>query len=94
MLVHTYLYRLKCILRDKQTMFWTLAFPIILATLFNLALSNITSSEKFSDIKVGIISDNKYYPGIDFVDAMKAISTSNNSTVSAKLFKISDVSME
>lgn len=43
MFLFNYRYRLKCILRDRQLMFWTLLFPILLATLFNLALSNITA---------------------------------------------------
>lgn len=43
MFLFNYRYRLKCILRDRQLMFWTLLFPILLATLFNLALSKIAT---------------------------------------------------
>jgi len=57
MFLFNYRYRLKCILRDRQLMFWTLLFPILLATLFNLALSNITSAEEFIKVKVAVVEN-------------------------------------
>lgn len=44
-------YRFKCFLKNKMLVFWTLLFPIILATIFNFVLKdiqNITSLEKVS----------------------------------------------
>lgn len=55
MFLFNYRYRLKCILRDRQLMFWTLLFPILLAILFNLALSNISSSEDFLRVNVAVV---------------------------------------
>lgn len=52
MFSHIYKYRLKCILRDRQIIFWTMAFPLILATLFHMTIANITSSETFSEVKI------------------------------------------
>lgn len=57
MFLFNYRYRLKCILRDRQLMFWTLLFPILLATLFNLALSNITSAEEFIKVQVAVVQN-------------------------------------
>ena len=57
MFLFNYRYRLKCILRDRQLMFWTLLFPILLATLFNLALSNITSAEEFIKVPVAVVEN-------------------------------------
>lgn len=57
MFLFNYRYRLKCILRDRQLMFWTLLFPILLATLFNLALSNITSAEEFIKVPVAVVQN-------------------------------------
>ena len=79
MFFHNYLYRLKCIVRDKQNMFWTLMFPILLATLFNMALSNISSAEKFSEIKIGIVKDDEYKKNTDFIKVIESVKSSNKS---------------
>lgn len=80
MFFHNYRYRIKCILRDKQTMFWTLVFPILLASLFNMAFSNLSSAENFSEIKVGIVQDEEYKKNTDFIKVIEAVSTSKDSS--------------
>lgn len=59
--MHIYKTRLKVLLRSRALIFWTLIFPIVLGTLFNLAFSNIMSSEKFNPIKVGIVENDNYF---------------------------------
>lgn len=93
MFFHSYIYRLKCILRDRQTMFWTLLFPILLATLFNMAFSNLSKAENFSEIKVGIVNNEEYKRDINFIEAIKAVSTGDSSG-SSNLFDITYVSKE
>jgi ABC-2 type transport system permease protein len=88
MLWHNYKYRLKCIVRDKQTMFWILLFPILLATLFNMAFSNLSSAESFSEIKVGIVNDEEYKKNTDFIKAIEAVSSSGKSAGKNKLFDV------
>lgn len=74
MFFHNYLYRIKCIVRDKQTMFWTFAFPILLATLFNMAFSNLSSTENFTKIKVGVVNNEEYKKNTDFIKALDSVS--------------------
>lgn len=93
MFFHNYLYRLKCIVRDKQTMFWTFLFPILLATLFYMAFSNLSSSENFSEIKIGIVNNDEYKKNIDFIKAIEQVSSSNSSRES-NLFDITFISKE
>lgn len=40
--------------------FWTFAFPIIMATFFNLAFSNIENSEKLSIIDIAIVESEEF----------------------------------
>ena len=47
MSLHIFGNRLKCLLRDKENVFWTMLFPILLAVFFNLALSNVNAGESF-----------------------------------------------
>jgi ABC-2 type transport system permease protein len=88
MFLHNYLYRLKCIVSDKQMMFWSFLFPILLATLFNMAFSNISSAEKFSQIKLGIIINDEYEKNTDFIKAIDSVSSSNKSKSKSNLFDI------
>ncbi len=94
MFLHNYLYRLKCIVRDKQTIFWTFLFPILLATLFNMALSNLSSAENFSEIKIGIINNDEYKKNMDFIKAIDSVSSSNNSSGESNLFDITYTSKD
>lgn len=73
MFFHIYKYRIKCIIRDKDTMFWTLLFPILLATLFNLAFSNFSSVEDFSAINIAIVKD-KEQDNKEFIDVVNSVS--------------------
>lgn len=74
MFFHNYLYRFKCIVRDKQTMFWTFVFPILLATLFNMAFSNLSNAETFSKIKVSVVNDEQYKKNTNFAKAVESTS--------------------
>ena len=57
MFFHNLKYTLKSLLKNKGLLFWTFAFPLILATLFNMAFSNWTESEKFDPIDIAIIKN-------------------------------------
>lgn len=52
--------RLKCIARDKQLVFWTLIFPLILGTLFNMTISNISKQENFKSIDIAVVNNEAY----------------------------------
>lgn len=73
MFLHSYKYRVKCIIRDKNMMFWTLLFPILLSTLFNLSLSNLSSAEDFSAVNIAIVKD-KEYDNKEFIDVVNSVS--------------------
>lgn len=74
MFAHIFIYKLKCLLRDRVTLFWTLMFPIILATLFNMALSNINSGEAFKAIDIAVVDDINYQKDQFFKLALDKVS--------------------
>ena len=52
---HLFKYRLKVLLKEKQLLFWSGIFPIILGTFFYMAFSDITEkTENISEINVSI----------------------------------------
>ena len=60
MLYHNLKYSLKVLLRNKALIFWTFAFPIILAIFFKLAFSDIENKEKLDIINIAIINNEEY----------------------------------
>ena len=50
-----YLYHLKNLIKTKELLFWTMAFPIILGTLFFAAFGNAKMEDNFSRIPVGVV---------------------------------------
>jgi ABC-2 type transport system permease protein len=75
-------------------MFWTLLFPILLATLFNLAFSNLSSGEIFSEIKIGIVNNDEYKKNTDFIKAIESVSNADKSSGKSNLFDVNYISKE
>jgi ABC-2 type transport system permease protein len=69
-------------------------FPILLATLFNMAFSNLSSAETFSEIKIGIVKDADYKKNTDFIKAIEYVSISNDNSDKNDLFDIKYTSKE
>lgn len=55
MFFHVLKYRLKIILYDRSTMFWTLVFPMVLATFFYMAFGQLGAQENFNPIDTAIV---------------------------------------
>ena len=55
--MHNFKYTLKTIFKSKALIFWTFAFPLIMATFFNMAFSDIEENEKLNVIDIAIIND-------------------------------------
>lgn len=60
MFIHNFKYSLKTLFRNRMLVFWTFAFPIIMAIFFNLAFSNITNAEKFDVIDIAIVKNDDF----------------------------------
>lgn len=74
MFAHIFRYRLKCLLRDRETIFWTLVFPLILAVLFNMAFSNLNKVEGFSPIDIAVVDNRQYQEDQYFKMTLKEVS--------------------
>ena len=85
MFIHNFKYSLKTLFRNKALIFWTFAFPIILGTFFNMAFSNIESSEKLDIINIAIIKNDDFNNNEIFKTAFEELSDKNNDD---RLFEI------
>lgn len=56
MFIRLFFYRMRVLLRNRSLLFWTLAFPIVLGLLFNLAFGNLDQMSMVETSTVGIVS--------------------------------------
>lgn len=89
MFSHIFAGRLKCLTRDRLTLFWTLLFPILLAVFFNLSLRNINSAEAFRPIPVAVVNDAAYRQNTPFREALKSASQGKD-----KIFTLTETTKE
>ena len=75
MFMHVFTYRLKCLVRNRQTVFWTLFFSLLLATMFCLAFGHLTSErEKFEPIKAAAVDNQAYREDVRFRQVLEHLS--------------------
>ncbi|MDF2822042.1 MAG: transporter permease [Clostridiales bacterium] len=74
MFIHAFKYRIKILFNNKALLFWTLLFPIILGTLFQLALSGITESEFFKVINIAVVNNDEYNNDLAFKNSLASVS--------------------
>lgn len=75
MFVRLYIGRLRCLLRDKALVFWTLLFPLLLGTLFYVGFGNLTTAdESFSPVPVAVVDDAAYNADEGFAQTLEAVS--------------------
>ncbi|MDD3241783.1 MAG: ABC transporter permease [Bacilli bacterium] len=78
MFKHIYINRLKIFVKNKSLIFWTMFFPIILGTFFNMAFSNLNSTEKFNIINIAVINDTNLENNKGFKDVIDQLSKKSN----------------
>ncbi|MCH5253101.1 MAG: ABC transporter permease [Lachnospiraceae bacterium] len=56
MFFHVFKYALKCLIKTRETVFWTLVFPFALSTFMFLAFGNLyETTEKFHAVSVAVV---------------------------------------
>ncbi len=88
---HNFCYFFKVLLKNKMLIFWTLAFPIILGTFFNMAFANLMDSEKLKVIDIAIVDNEEFNNNILYKTAFSMLSDENSNE---RLFNTKYVSLE
>ena len=87
MFIHNLKYNLKILFKNKNLIFWTFAFPIILGFLFNMAFSEINDGLKLEVFDIAIVDNDNFNNNEFYVNAYKSLSEGKD-----KLFNIKYVS--
>ncbi len=87
MFSHIFIVRMKCLLRNKELMFWTLVFPLLMSTFFNMAFSGLNSAEAFKPIEAAVVNDTGYKQDTSFQQTLTAVSNGDS-----RIFNLKEVS--
>ncbi|HHX78154.1 MAG TPA: ABC transporter permease, partial [Acholeplasmataceae bacterium] len=74
--MHIFKMRMLVLLRNKIVLFWTLIFPIAMATFFNFAFVNILKNEDFITIPIAIVENENL--DNELVNLMESIKYGSN----------------
>ncbi|MDF2608664.1 MAG: transporter permease [Lachnospiraceae bacterium] len=88
MFFRLYKTRIKCLLKNRETLFWSFGFPILLSIFFYMAFSNLTSEDSIDTIPIAVIQDQNVDPS--FMELIESIEI----TEDKKLFHVRSVSIE
>lgn len=81
MFTHIFKNRLKILLKNKFMIFWTLIFPLVLATFFHLAFAGLSQDEAFAPVRIAVIDNPSYQAEEGFVSLIKETSKKNKNQV-------------
>lgn len=74
MFAHIFKYRMKILLRSRSTLFWTLLFPIILASFFKMAFGSLNEHERFAAVDIAVVDDEAYQEDEQFRSVLSMLS--------------------
>lgn len=78
--------RMKILIRDREVLFWTLFFPILLATFFYLGLSGLRNTDQFDPIQIAVIEDEAWLAeeNSQFRETLNELSTGDEALFAKK----------
>ena len=88
---HNFTYTLKTLFRNKSLIFWTFAYPLIMASLFFMAFANIIKDENLKVIDLAIVNNQEYNDNILYKQTFDTLSDKENED---RLFNIKYVTEE
>ena len=91
MFFHNFKYTLKTLFRKKSLMFWTFAFPLFMATFFNMAFADIIEDDQLKVIDIAIINNDEFNNNKLYKETFKNLSDKDNKD---RLFKTKYTSKE
>ncbi len=90
MFIHNFKYSLLLLLKNKSLVFWTLAFPLIMCFLFNMAFSEIAEkSGKSEPVDIAVINDEGFRGNLIYKETLKILGEGDS-----KVFNIQYVSSD
>lgn len=81
MFCHIFKNRFKILIRNKSMIFWTMIFPIVLATLFYFAFSDIENDSKLKAIDIAVIQNEQFENNQTLKNVLKSLSEDSENKI-------------
>ncbi|MGI5971313.1 MAG: ABC transporter permease [Oscillospiraceae bacterium] len=94
MFVHAFSYNLKTILRSRESVFWSLVFPLVLATLFHFAFGRLGSVDRFETVSIAVTESSEILSDEAFYGALSAVSNIDGVKGEDDIFDVKLTSLE
>ena len=78
MFYHLFINKLKILLNNKAMLFWSLIFPFVLGTFFQLALGNIDKNFEMDVIPIAVVNNDYYQNNDTFKNVITSLSEEND----------------
>lgn len=78
MFYHNFKYTFKIILKNKNLVFWSILWPIILVSLFYMAFSNMFDEEQLDIINIGVVQNDSFDKQVYLSETLKSLSDKNS----------------
>src|SRR6056297_1298638 len=88
MFKHAFIYNMKTILREKETVFWSLLFSLLMATFFYFPFCNLADGSKFNTINLGVVESPLLMEGSQFHSVLSSISDVDGKSSENDLFRV------
>jgi ABC-2 type transport system permease protein len=70
---------------DRELVFWTMLFPLVLATLFNMTIANLGNGQTFSPIDIAVVENEAWHKDDNFKLALNSVSTGDDRLFNLKM---------
>ena len=77
MFKHLFINKMKILLKNKSMLFWSLIFPFILGTFFQLALWNIDKAFELEIIPIAVVENQAYQNNEILKEVISSLSEKN-----------------
>lgn len=81
-MLHLFKYRIISILKEKQVVFWSMLFPILLATMFYLSFGS--SDNEIETINVALVKEDNSDMSQNFIKYLDMLESDNSELISVK----------
>ena len=89
-----FFYNLKITFKNRELVFWTFAFPIILVTLFFAAFSDIKTAMEYNPVKTAVIKNenSQIYP--IYLQIFESLSTGDDKLIDTSYYETKEEAMD
>lgn len=86
--------QLRVTLADRSTVFWALAFPLILATLFHFAFASLNDTDIFKAVNVAVVDNAAYGLDAPLRTSLAALDSGNKKVLNVQLAETKDAALQ